>query len=88
MMTPTKQSELHSLERAIAVQAARLEIESCCLHDPPSQDRWYNIERDLEGVEKEDVHRAVRYLELRGFLRRHPVKPNLVCLVASRKRRV
>lgn len=74
-------AEADRLGHNIAASAAQLNIESCCFHDPPNQDHWYNIERRLEGDERADVAMAARYLELRGLLKRDPANSARVRLV-------
>lgn len=79
-------TELQQLERQLAESAARAEIFSNC---PPRQDvtedtnaRWY----DTAGVPADEadlVLPAVRYLELRQLLIRHPTQPALVQLSAA-----
>jgi hypothetical protein len=82
-----KQSELDRLGHEIAASAAEITIESCCLPDPTQPNMpgcCYNIDLGLEGDERADVATAVRYLELRGSLRRHACNPDLVYLVPPR----
>lgn len=70
-------SKLLSLQREIADEAARSDIESFCAWSGPAPGRWYDTssaEDDLAAI----VRRAVCYLELRGLVERHPEFSNLV----------
>jgi hypothetical protein len=74
---PTKQrSEQDRLAHQIAAEAAEGWIESACAR-PNARARWYNI-KQVSRPERADVARAVRYLELRGLLKRHPSNADLV----------
>lgn len=73
--------DVHALAHELAYDLARSDIECHC----SSYDcRWYDTSsvRDLDPETAETVvgwvERAVRYLDLRGLLRRHPDNPAVV----------
>jgi len=73
--------ELHQLEQAIAYSSARSDIECYCQgsrHSGPHIGVWYDITSPEPDEAKEMVGAAVRYLELRELLKRHPENPFLV----------
>ena len=74
-------SELLALERHIAYSAARSDIECMCDGERdggPDAGWWYDTEKlDCESSAPW-VRDAVRYLELRGLLRRHSENNALV----------
>ena len=73
-------SELQQLERELAYGAARADIECHCKREEHSgqyHGPWYN-EEPKDPEDKQWVSRAVRYLHLRGLLRRHPKETHLV----------
>jgi hypothetical protein len=77
MLSKQEQSELNRLAHQIAAISAESAIESHC-SQPNPRARWFNIERVSGRAEKADVARAVKYLELRGLLKRHPSNAGLV----------
>lgn len=74
-----KQSELGRLGHHLAAEAAEGWIESCCARPNPRA-HWYDI-KQVSRPERADVARSVKYLELRGLLKRHP--PTLIWCVAA-----
>jgi hypothetical protein len=77
MPTKEKHSELDRLAHRIAAEAAEGAIESFCPYESNARPRWYNTGQ-VARLEKSDVARAVKYLELRGMLKRHPSNADLV----------
>lgn len=73
--------ELTRLEREIAEESARSDIECEYVRVLDEGDRWYdtNLVSDEDWVPT--LERAERYLELRGLLERHPERPELVRFV-------
>jgi hypothetical protein len=76
MPTREKQSELDRLGHQLATVSAGAIIETCC-PQPDLRKDWFNIKHPSRG-DKGDVARAVKYLELRGLLKRHPSNADLV----------
>ena len=78
-------TELRKLERELADDVARADVESFGEiipgegEDTPEQFRncWY-LRPGREESETRDFDRGVRYLELRGLLERHPDDADLV----------
>lgn len=79
--------EMHALERRIAYTAARTDIENFCAGEELRQPHgaalwWWDTTRIFPApTQPEDVQfltDAVRYLDLRRLLERHPIKPHLV----------
>jgi len=72
-----KDSEVTTLALELADEAARSDIKVCCYETSADGHRWYDLTRtppdDVEWVE-----RAVRYLDLRKLMIRHPDHPQLV----------
>lgn len=74
------EKELEAIQRELADEAARSDIECHMIpqkHSGQHYGKWY----DLSVVEPDDVDfikRAVRYLDWRGLLKRHPENPDLV----------
>lgn len=73
-MTPTERAELRRLERSLAYSTARSDVEVHCLPGGAFRDRWYDPDSAAEE-DRETVATAMRYLELRGLLERHPSQP-------------
>jgi hypothetical protein len=74
-------SELRKLERELAYTTARTDIESFIAPVRKSgchSGWWYRLSSVEDRSEKQSVTKAVRYLELRKLLRRHPLEPDLV----------
>lgn len=74
-------AELLKLERHIAYSAARSDIECMCggQRDNGSDPGWWYDTQALDCESSRSwVDDAVRYLELRGLLRRHPENNALV----------
>lgn len=73
-------SECAQLALQIADDAARCDVESYCTKFQLRWRVWYDTEvLRPEGIEVEQgVERAVRYLDLRGALQRHPQQAHLV----------
>lgn len=65
------EDELAALERALAYSAARSDIECYCASDG---DGWHDTTHVLDD-DHETVETALRYLDLRGLLDRHPSQP-------------
>lgn len=69
------EDELAALERALAYSAARSDIECyCAAADADFGGRWYDTTQVLDD-DDETVETALRYLELRGLIERHPSQP-------------
>ena len=68
------------LAREIADDAARSEIECTCEMERVGQRYWYDTQRLSSDCPEfvERVDRALRYLELRSRVKRHPVQTHLV----------
>jgi hypothetical protein len=69
------------LAQQIADEAARAEIECNCAAERLGTRSWYDTKRSNAGgdpVYFEGVQRALRYLDLRGRVIRHPVQIHLV----------
>lgn len=80
MPAKQKQSELDRLGHQLAAEAAEGAIESFCPYESNARPRWYDT-KQVARPDKSDVARAVKYLELRGLLKRHPSNADLVrCL--------
>jgi hypothetical protein len=76
----TKSQECRTLAHEIADSCARSDVECHC-HAQHHSGRYYGQWYDLTTLEAEDVEivgKSVRYLELRGLLKRHPEDRNLV----------
>lgn len=78
--------EAHALAHELAYELARSDIECHC----SSYDcRWYDTSsvRDLDPETVEAVtgwvERSVRYLDLRGLLRRHPDNPAVIRILGE-----
>ncbi len=74
-------SELRQLEQEIAYSSARSDIECYCTSENVGGVTplwWYDITSAESDEEQEWVTMAVRYLELRGLLLRHPENATLV----------
>lgn len=70
-----KTTEVEYMAFELADETARCDIESECIwltHSGKYAGRWYEL------VENEYVARAVKYLDLRKLLVRHPENPSLV----------
>ena len=82
----TEQDELTRLAFEIADESALLCIKFLCKSEVYSGEHygwWYDVvQGPFRAIEYYAVNRAVRYLDLRGKLERHPDNPNVV-----RKRR-
>jgi len=75
------EGELHQLEQALAYSSARSDIECYCngsRHSGPHIGVWYDITSPEPDEAKEMVNEAVRYLELRKLLKRHPENSDMV----------
>jgi hypothetical protein len=71
-------TELDHLAHEIAYESARASIVSLCTPAADScglEEGWWDTNRPCEV---EDVRKAVRYLELRGLLERHPQRNTCV----------
>lgn len=68
------------LAQDYADQSARADIESFCRSEPMGRLTWYDISPPSNfGPEYEPlIGKAVRYLDLRGHLIRHPMQRQLV----------
>lgn len=64
-------TELETLERHLAYSAARSDIECYCGF---ISDRWRDPS-SAHADDRETVAKALRYLELRGLIERHPTQP-------------
>ena len=74
---------LSALERAIACEAARSDIECNCQmveFGPPS---WYDLISATPEIRADWIDRAVTYLDARGLLLRHPTNPDWVAIKES-----
>jgi hypothetical protein len=73
-------SELHKLEQELAYSAARSDIECHCMarqHSGQHHGWWYDT-TTVTGDDVEWVEKAMRYLDLRKVLKRHPDNAALV----------
>ena len=71
-------TEVQRLAQELADEAARSDMLDCMTEFAAFHD-WY-VTEDLDPEDEQWVARAVRYLELRGLLIRHPERPHLVRL--------
>lgn len=71
-MTPAARAELRRLERALAYSAARSDVECYCHPEGEWTDCWYDPSAAINEEDREAVATALRYLDLRGLLERHP----------------
>lgn len=72
---------LAELEREIAYEAARSDIESWCSaqqHSGLNGGVWYDVANFAYPEQRDWIEKAVRYLDLRGLLKRHPLHRELV----------
>jgi hypothetical protein len=75
--------ELLALERSLAYEAASGVIDGCCaskrVNGSAIDEWWSNIDdvAEVAGI-AEEIADAVRYLEARGLIERHPDHPNWV----------
>jgi hypothetical protein len=79
---PVDKNETEMLAYRIADDAAKIDLESFCYRPSGPESEWLNAKEVDGSEEKKCVRRAVRYLELRGKLKRHPDKPELVQVCA------
>ena len=77
MLAKQRRSKLDRLGHQIAAISAEATIESCCPYQPNVRPRWYDTRR-VPRIEKRDVAMSVKYLELRGMLKRNPSNADLV----------
>lgn len=82
--------QLHDIERQIATESSRVDIETkarlyqriegCMpVYDVSELAQMPFVDPDLQQADREDITRAVRYLDLRGLLvRADPQRPHLV----------
>lgn len=75
MLTPEQRDELARLERALAYSAARSDVECCCHQEGEWTDGWYDPSSATLEEDREAVATAIRYLDLRGLIERHPTQP-------------
>lgn len=81
MLTPEQRTEMRRLERNLAYDAARSDVECRCTPVGDWRERWYDPARirglgEAQAIEDRDAaDRALRYLDLRGLLERHPSQP-------------
>ena len=76
-------NEKRKLEQEFAYSAARSDIECYCMsehHSGRHYGLWYDTAL-VDSVDAEWVAKAVRYLELRKLLKRHPVRNTLIRFV-------
>jgi hypothetical protein len=80
--------DVHALAHELAYELARSEIECHC---SSYYCRWYDTSsvQDLDPETAEAVtgwvERSVRYLDLRGLLRRHPDNPAVIRILGEEK---
>lgn len=68
-------SDIGEIERDLAYSAARSDIECCCVQELVNgrhAGRWYLSTEVTFSDDIEVVERAIRYLDYRGLLHRHP----------------
>jgi hypothetical protein len=75
-----EQSELRKLERGLAYDAACSTIDSNCEPAGVEHGDWFDID-DVAEFSGDFVGEAVKYLELRGLIARHPDHPNWVSML-------
>jgi len=68
-------TELDTLAHLLAYSAARSDIECYCHPVADPGDRWYGPDNVRQEGDRETVATALRYLELRGLIERHPTQP-------------
>ena len=74
MLTPEQTAEMLSLQASLAYSAARSDVETQCAWAGDAPGRWYDTTNVLDG-DRETVDTAMRYLDLRGLIERHPTQP-------------
>ncbi len=80
-------SDIRQLEQELAYSAARSDIECHCVsekHSGQHHGRWHDLST-AGNDEEEWVANAVRYLEARNLLKRHPVRNTLVKVLDDSK---
>jgi hypothetical protein len=83
MFEPAVHSELVCLTLALAYSCARSDIELLCpleAKEPSAGNPWW-ITQSSDADDQHVVDRAVRYLELRQLLNRHPTREDLVQVI-------
>jgi hypothetical protein len=88
MLSQQEQSEANRLAHELALSSALTIIESVCFPGYPGpnnaeKEGWYNLPTGPRDQETDDVNKAVRYLELRGAVKRHPSKVHLVRVISA-----
>lgn len=74
MLTPEQTTEMLTLQAHLAYSAARSDIECHCMPVGDTvRDGWHDPSACSDGGQFVDP--AIRYLELRGLLERHPAQP-------------
>lgn len=77
--------ELENLERKIATESAESLIENVSLMIMDRGEEWQDLrDEEAAGGLPDCITEAVRYLELRGLLKRHPVEPLVVQLLEEK----
>lgn len=78
---PYVRADIAALEQELAYGAARADIECHCPVKQIGGHLWYEVASLRDGSDEEDaewVARAMRYLELRGLIAKHPDRPGFV----------
>lgn len=78
------ESEVERLAKEIADAQARCEIEFYCHGERVDGQAWYDTSAEIVDTQeiRAGVDQALRYLDLRGAMQRHPTRPVLVRFAA------
>ena len=74
------ESEVDRLAKDLADESARSEIEVYCRTERVDGHEWYDTSAEIVDAQevRAGVDQALRYLDLRGTMQRHPTQPVLV----------
>ena len=74
------ESEIDRLAKDLADESARSEIEVYCRTERVDGHEWYDTSAEIVDAQevRAGVDQALRYLDLRGTMQRHPTQPVLV----------
>lgn len=70
----TRDVEMLTLQAQLAYSAARSDIETLCCPEGEWADGWHDPTTATDEDDQADVDRALRYLDLRGLIERHPTQ--------------
>ena len=78
------ESEVDRLAKELADAQARCEIEFYCAAERVDGQAWYDTSAEIVDTQevRAGVDQALRYLDLRGTMQRHPTQPVLVRFAA------